>query len=447
MSVPAKEYDIESMSHGAHAIAHDDGQVIFIENACPGDKVKAKVYDYRKDFSFAALEEVLSESELRAKDAKCKIHKICGSCQWQHIDYQEQLKQKKKNLEDLIRKTQIEFDGEIPDLLGMEEPWNYRNKVTYPIKTVESTGRLQAGYFKRNSNELINVKYCPIQYSIFDEIIEKIKDECSERSITKRILRHIMVRSNHDQSEILVSLIIRKDGFGSHMQKQVNELFDKLHKEFPQIVTTSINFNDNSTNVIMGNETELYFGKGYIVETLNDVEYEISTQSFFQVNTKQFKKILDLILQRVDKGGKLLDAYCGAGTISLNLKKSQPGLEIIGIELVKAAIDNALANAKRNNLEVDFKVGKVEDHITEYKNGDFDYVVVNPPRKGCNKSVISALGEIKAKEIIYVSCNPATITRDIKMLEDFGYKLDFIQGIDMFPHSFHFETLAFLTLK
>lgn len=435
------------MSHGAFAIAQDEnGKKLFIENACPGDELEYSIYDERKNFNYAQIENLITPSSIRAKNPKCKIHKICGSCQWQHIDYQEQLKIKKQNLIDLLTQAHVDTKHiEIPDLIPMDSPWNFRNKVIYPVDTVPSTGRLLAGYFKRNSNELINIKHCPIQYSIFDEIIERLKEICTENSIHKKFLRHFLLRSNSNQKQILVCLIVREKELEQEQYFKVKKTLKQISEEYKIVKTTSINYNDNSTNVIMGPKTEIVTGPGHIMENFHGLNFKISTESFFQVNSVQFSKIIDLILNHVEDKEKILDAYCGIGTISLCLAKSKPELDITGIEIVEAATDNAKLNAQDNDIKAKYLCGKLEDKIEEFNQENFDTVIVNPPRKGCTNKVLDNLGEIKSKKIIYVSCNPSTLSRDIKYLEDFGYKLSYLQPIDMFPHSFHFETLAVLS--
>ena len=435
------------MSHGAFAVAKDEsGKTIFIENACPDDELEYEIYDDRKTFAYASIVNLIQASSQRAKEPKCKIHKICGSCQWQHIDYQEQLKFKKQNLIDLMREAQLEFDFEIPDLIGMDDAWNFRNKVVYPVDTVEKSGRLLAGYFKRNSNELINIKYCPIQYSIFDEIFEKLKEICSQEGVTKEFLRHILLRSNHNKKQILVSLIVRKKNLPEKKYHKLKKVLKEISEKYKVIKTTTINYNDNSTNVILGNETEIVTGKGFILENFAGVDLEISTESFFQVNTEQFAKIIDTLDGKIKEGSKILDAYCGIGTISLSLAKRKQ-LQIKGIEIVEAAVENAQRNAERNGLEAQYICSKMEDKVEELAQEDFDLIITNPPRKGCTNKVLENLAKIQAKEILYVSCNPSTLARDLKYMEKYGYKTSYLQSFDMFPHSFHFETVAVLTAE
>jgi 23S rRNA (uracil1939-C5)-methyltransferase len=473
------QFKIKKMSNGPFAIAFDSNEkVVFIENACPGDEVMAEVYDERKDFSYANLAEIVSPSELRDSDPPCKIHKICGSCQWQHISYSEQLKFKKQNLEEMIIHSKLDtsmMTQGIEDFIGMDEPWHFRNKITYPVKTVKSTGRLQAGYFKRNSNELINVKFCPIQYDVFDEIMERAKDLCSEQAVTDQALRHILIRSNVDKTELLLCFIVRKELFIRAQKHAITRVLEQLASEFKQIKTVTINFNDGSTNVILGDETHIIKGSGMILESFGDLKLKISTTSFFQVNTSQFLKIIDLIKDHVSRSElpkRVLDLYCGIGTISLSLAKSIPGLKIIGVEEVSSAIENARLNAKINSIEhAEFVCITAEEFFAQAGFGrtnfahaensgqvnpaqtkmltdlDLDCVIVNPPRKGCTNSVLEAIATSSVRELIYVSCNPTTLIRDIKFLEKHGYALRSIKGIDMFPHSYHFETLAIIAKK
>jgi 23S rRNA (uracil1939-C5)-methyltransferase len=507
------------MSHGPYAIGElDSGLKVFVENACPGDELAVEIYDEHKNFAFANISETLSLSPLRNLDPKCKLHKICGGCQWQHIDYAQQLRFKRDNIRDLIIKSGIDtkllatklnhedpmialdqgiceratghlsegefhqsealpdyqaksrhevtysgvnehtegnaamddFATSLPAVLGMDEPWHYRNKIIYPVETVPQTKRLLAGYYKRKSHELVNIKYCPIQYEIFDAIMTEIKDLCSERGIGKPLLRHIALRANIDQSQVLVTFIIRPSELNADKKSTIHRIFQILHKKFPQIKACSLNYNNLSTNVIFGKRTETLTGEqSSIIDQLGDIQLSISPASFFQINNSQFLKIIKTIKDFIDiqDGDRMLDAYCGIGTISLSLAKGFPQSKIEAIEVIDSAIEDAKTNAKLNEINnVNFKLGQVEDHIGKYAQGHFKLVIINPPRKGCTNKVLGALGVISAPKIIYVSCNPATLTRDIKYLEQYGYRLAKIQPVDLFPHTFHVETVALLEL-
>ena len=482
------------MSFGLHAIATDpdSGIKVFIENACPGDELKAEIYDVQKDMAFAHIAEISSASPLREEDPRCKLHKICGSCQWQHIKYEEQLNFKRINLLDAFKLNKVKLPRENDEnakdealkqhqgisVKGLNNPWHFRNKVIYPVETVKSTGRLLAGYYKTKSNDLINIKHCPIQYSIFEELMESIKELCSGEGVGTPLLRHILLRSSYDENEVLVSFILRKKLFKARDRHAIKRIFDVILREFPELKAATINYNDDSTNVILGEETELIAGdRDYIVDKLKDIEVKISTSSFFQINNEQFCNILESIksfieqstgenhenaengvslhaqqdLKETDTQGavsrlKILDAYSGIGSISLSLAKAFPQHSFKSFELNNAAVINAKDNIELNNLNnLEVELASAEEYFKEEQNLDFDIIILNPPRKGCSNKILENISKSNAKAIIYLSCNPSTLARDIKFLEGANFKLEEIKAFDMFPHTFHLETLVLLT--
>ncbi|MFZ4085284.1 MAG: class I SAM-dependent RNA methyltransferase [Vampirovibrionia bacterium] len=544
MVADIKDLKIDSMSFGLHAIATDpdSGIKVFIENACPGDELKAEIYDVQKDMAFANITEIISASPLREEDPRCKLHKICGSCQWQHIKYEEQLNFKRINLVDAFTLNKVklasdDYEEENYDddyekestenearkqhqsisVKGLTNPWHFRNKVIYPVETVKSTGRLLAGYYKTKSNDLINIKHCPIQYSIFEELMEGIKELCSGEGIGTPLLRHVLLRSSYDENEVLVSFILRKKLFKARDRHAIKRIFDVILREFPEVKAATINYNDDSTNVILGEETELIAGdRDYIVDKLKDIEVKISTSSFFQINNEQFCNILESIksfieqsrsehqgnaeigvspqgrvakrtssrlrrtndrsvlqvhedheddenaeigvslhaqqdLKESDTQGavsrlKILDAYSGIGSISLSLAKAFPQHSFKSFELNNAAVINAKDNIELNNLNnLEVELASAEEYFKEEQNLDFDIIILNPPRKGCSNKILENISKSNAKWIIYLSCNPSTLARDIKFLEGANFKLEEIKAFDMFPHTFHLETLALLT--
>lgn len=449
--------EIESMSHGACAITTDleSGKKIFVENACPGDILDLEIYDERKDFSFAHINEVLTESDFREENPKCKLHKICGSCQWQHIKYGDQLNFKKKNLIDLLKQNKIDLSSldnldQNISIKGLDDPWHYRNKVIYPVSSVNSSGRVLAGYYKRKSNDLINIKYCPIQYSIFDEIIDRLKELCSEYKISDPLMRHMLLRASHDQSEVLISFIVRGKLLDKKQRIAIENIFKNIYSEYEQIKVCTLNLNDDSTNVILGPETELIAGeRDFIYDQIKGVQVKISTGSFFQINNKQFCNILDAFEEYIKniKPNKVLDAYAGLGSISLNLAKNLPETQFDAFEINSSAVADALENIKENNLNnLNFMEASAEEYFQSYDK-EFDLIILNPPRKGCTNKVLDALmKKNELKDILYLSCNPATLARDIKYLEKkSNFKVQSIKAFDMFPHSFHLETLIYLS--
>jgi 23S rRNA (uracil1939-C5)-methyltransferase len=477
-----KDLKIDSMSFGLHAIATDpdSGIKVFIENACPGDELKAEIYDIQKDMAFANITEISSASPLREEDPRCKLHKICGSCQWQHIKYEEQLNFKRINLLDAFKLNKVKLPREDDEnaedealkqhqdisVKGLNNPWHFRNKVIYPVETVKSTGRLLAGYYKTKSNDLINIKHCPIQYSIFEELMEGIKELCSGEGVGTPLLRHVLLRSSYDENEVLVSFILRKKLFKARDRHAIKRIFDVILREFPEVKAATINYNDDSTNVILGEETELIAGdRDYIVDKLKDIEVKISTSSFFQINNEQFCNILESIKSFIEQATKdklkddeetdtqgaisrlkILDAYSGIGSISLSLAKAFPQHSFKSFELNNAAVINAKDNIELNNLNnLEVELASAEEYFKEEQNLDFDIIILNPPRKGCSNKILENISKSNAKAIIYLSCNPSTLARDIKFLEGANFKLEEIKAFDMFPHTFHLETLVLLT--
>lgn len=474
--------DIESMSHGPYGLAKlEDGQVVFLENTCPGDEVLAHIYDERKGFSFAHTSAFRKQSEDRNLNPPCKLHKICGGCQWQHVNYDKQLEFKRRNIIDLLVKEKIldeswrenyEQDLDlIAPAIGMEEPWNYRNKIVYPVRTVPSSGRLKAGYFQHKSNELVNIKSCPIQYSVFDKIMEFIKNKCAQLEIGSPLLRHIQLRANLEQDQVLITFIVRKKELARGKKKlDLQRLAKILKANFKSIRGVALNYNDMSTNTILGQETEVLVGQGYIMDSIDGIRYRLSPTSFFQVNNSQAKALIDSVLGFIDIDSctgnavesadssqersqmRILDAYCGIGTFTLQIARRFPETMVHGMEIVESAIEDAKENARLNDISnIDFQLGKVEDLVekyTETHDGQDSHstIVANPPRKGCTSKVLEAFGKILPKQIIFVSCNPATLARDIKFMEKYGYGLKKLQPVDLFPHTFHVESVALLEL-
>lgn len=458
------DLEIGGMSHGSYAIARTDTVPVFVDNVCPGDKITAEVYDLRPRFAFAHVIDINENSEYREIEPKCKLHKVCGGCQWQHIKYEQQLEYKRKNVIDLMvnskiidpswRENYYQDDELIKPAIGMnDKPWNYRNKVVYPVGT-KSTGRLVAGYYKKNTHDLINIKHCPIQYELFDEIMAEAKECLSDLHVQKPPLRHIALRANHDQSQVLLTFIARSEWEAKHPKKNLASFRQKLSKaaqhlltKFSQIKGVAVNFNDQSTNVIWSHKTETLIGEPYIIDEINGVKFRISPTSFFQINNLQAAKLIETVsdFAELNADARVLDAYAGTGTFALSLAaKSQA--KVTAVEIVESAVNDGKENCKLNDIDtVDFRLGKVEDHVKEFKNGDFDLSIINPPRRGSTNEVLDALGEIAANKIIYVSCNPATLARDIKYLEQYGYKLNKLQPVDLFPHTFHIESVALLT--
>ena len=307
-----------------------------------------------------------------------------------------------------------------------------------------------AGYYKRKSNDLINIKYCPIQYEIFDQVIDRLKELCTEYGIHDPLLRHMLLRASHDQSELLISFIVRGKLLSEADLEAIEKIFEQIYGEYEQLKVCTLNINDDSTNVILGKETRLVKGeRDFIYDQIKDVKVKISTSSFFQINNKQFTNILDSIIGYVKeiKPLQVLDAYAGLGSISLNLAKSLPEMKFEAFEINSSAVADAHENILENELNnLNYIEASAEDYFRSLE-AEFDLIILNPPRKGCTNKVLNEIvARDEVKDIVYLSCNPATLARDIKYLEKKSdFVLQSIKAFDMFPHSFHLESLVWLS--
>ncbi len=440
---------IESMAYDNSAIGRYKDFVIMVDRAAPGDEIKAEITSLRPNYARAKIVDLVKFDNSYRIEAECKIFKVCGGCQWQHLDYKKQLEQKDLLLKSFFSKLELE-DGVLKNTIGMDDIWHYRNKVQYPVRTVKDTGRLKAGYFEWHSRDLINVKFCPIQNDIFDSIIETVRDLAPKYRITaydgaekRGWLRHICLRSGRNikgDLEVLLTLVVVTEEM-----KNSDEFTREVMKKHPEVVGICLNKNTNTTNVIYGDKTKVLAGRGFLFETLNGLIFKISATSFFQVNSKQAEKMLNIIDKYADLKGDevVLDAYCGGGVIAISLAKNAK--KVLGIEEIRQSIEDANYSAKQNKVtNFTFLNGKVENKIHDVLD-EFnpDLVVLDPPRGGCNKKVIEDLLNFDVKKIIYTSCNPTTLARDLDLLSP-KYKIKSIQPLDMFPHSYHVENVVLL---
>jgi 23S rRNA (uracil1939-C5)-methyltransferase len=456
-SIPLSENQIfeiktDSMAYDNSAIGRYRDFVVFVDRAAPGDNVLAQATTLRPNYARATILEIQKFDSSYRIEPKCKVFKVCGGCQWQHLPYEKQLEQKNILIADFFKSLNIKGD-KIKLILPSYDIWNYRNKVQYPVRTVQDTGRLKAGYFEWHSNELVNIKHCPIQNNLFDEIIETVRNLAEKYKIVaydsktkKGWLRHICVRLGINTGQTLLTLVGVNSAL-SNSQTFVSELMEK----FPQLVGVCININNQTTNVIYGSKTEVLKGKGYIYEIVSGIKYKISATSFFQVNTSQSEKLLSVIHNFLSPEGHetVLDAYSGVGLISLFLAKHVK--KVIGIEEIKQSIEDAKTSLHENNIDNVISInGKVENKIQQiietYKP---EVIILDPPRGGCAKSVLNNICGSSVKKIIYVSCNPSTLVRDLNILcsgetSNKSFKIKTVQPIDMFPHSYHIESVVLL---
>ena len=448
-----KEYilDIISQGYEGEGIAKvDDTFPIFIEGALKGEKVKAKIVKVKKNFAYGKLIDVIEPSKERC-NPECGIYKKCGGCKLQHSTYKEQLNFKFERVKDCIKKIGKLDDSLVQFPLGMEEPWRYRNKVQLPIGLVN--GQLKIGFFAPRSHEIVDMESCLIQDEIADKVVRITREWIQKNNIKpynidghydeNGILRHIMIRRGFTTNEVMVVIVTNGKEL-PHKDEFINEIVNNI----PGIKSIIQNINSKPTNVILGEECITLWGEPTISDYIGKFKFNISPLSFFQVNPKQTEVLYSKALEYAGLTGNetVFDAYCGTGTITLFL--SQKAKQVYGVEIVPQAIENAKINAVENNVDnVQFYVGKSEEIIPNLINQGIkaDVIVVDPPRKGCDIKLLEAITNINAEKIVYVSCDPSTLARDLAILEQKNYKTQKIQPVDMFPQTHHIEAVVILT--
>ncbi|WP_228635988.1 23S rRNA (uracil(1939)-C(5))-methyltransferase RlmD [Clostridium perfringens] len=450
-----KEYifDIISQGYEGEGIAKIDNKYpIFIEGALKGEKVKVRIVKVNKNFAYGKLMEVLEASEERV-NPPCAIYKRCGGCKLQHASYKAQLDFKWDRVKDCVSKIGKLDPSIVKYPLGMENPWRYRNKVQLPIGLIN--GEVKIGFFAPRSHDIIDMESCLIQDEIGDKVVKLTREWIEKFNIRpynvdgeydeKGIVRHIMIRRGFTTNEVMVVLVTNGEKL-PHKE----EFVDLMVKNIPGIKSIIQNINSKKTNVILGLESKTLWGEDTISDYIGDFRFNISPLSFFQVNPIQTEVLYGKALEYANLTGneEVFDAYCGTGTITLFL--SQRAKKVYGVEIIPQAIDNAWINAKENKVEnVEFFVGESEVVIPDLINKGVkaDVVVVDPPRKGCDKKLLDSITNIDAKKIVYVSCDPSTLGRDLKVLEENGYKTLEVQPVDMFPNTSHVENVAKLIKK
>lgn len=453
MSAPIKKNDrqtvyIEDLTHDGNGVAKIDGYPLFIQGALPGETAEIHVMKTLKNYGFAKVINILEKSPDRV-EAPCVYFSQCGGCQLQHLSYEGQLKWK-QNMVANVMKRLGKIDAPVLPVKGMEEPWHYRNKSQIPFAQNEA-GQMVAGFYKTKSHSIVDMERCLIQTGEADVVMADLKRELETLGVRpydekshQGMLRHVVVRKGRATGEVMVVLVTKSKKF-----PQASAAIEKIRALIPNVTSIVQNVNGEKTNVIFGNDTFTLWGKDTIEDTIGNVRFEISARSFYQVNPVQtevlYKQALDYAQLKGDE--RVIDAYCGIGSISLFL--AQKAGHVMGVEIVEQAIEDAKRNAALNGFtNTYFEAGPAEEVIPRwYKEGkEADVLVVDPPRKGCDEALLNTIIEQKPKRVVYVSCNPATLARDLRILEDGGYKTKEVQPVDMFPHTTHCEAVAWLEL-
>ena len=439
----------EDLTHDGAGVAKVEGYPIFVPNGLPGEKAKIKVLKVNKGYGFGRLIELYEKSPYRV-EPQCPIYKECGGCQLQHLSYEGQLKAKEKQVRDVLQRIGRLENIDVHPVLGMKEPWRYRNKAQVPVG--EQEGGLIGGFYQQRSHKIIDMKECIIQQEKNDEVVQAVIEICSRYGVTaydenthKGDLRHVMARYGLTTGEVMVVLITRTNEL-PHKNEIIKEITERI-KGIKSIVQ---NINKQKTNVIFGDKTKVLWGEEVIYDFIGDIKFAISARSFYQVNPEQTKVLYEKALEYAGLSGNesVIDAYCGIGTISLFL--AQKAKKVFGVEIVPEAIEDAKRNAELNGItNAEFAVGEAEVVIPKwYEDGNTaDVLVVDPPRKGCDEALLKTIIEMKPQKVVYVSCNPGTLARDLRILEDGGYQTVEVQPVDMFPQTMHVECVAHLEFK
>lgn len=438
---------IEDLTHDGQGVAKVDGYPLFIKGALPDEEVEVHVVKALKKYGFARLIEIKKPSAFRV-DAPCPVFSICGGCQLQHLSYEGQLMVKEKQVRSAMERIGKVHTTVLP-VKGMDNPWRYRNKSQIPFDTED--GRVVAGFYKAGSHEIADTPTCLIQSEAADRLMVALKERALEFGLEpynektgKGQLRHLVVRKGHVSGETMVVFVTK-----TRKISQPEKLIAFIREIEPSTVSIVQNINPMKTNVIFGEQTFVHWGKSHIVDSIGDTNFEISARSFYQINPVQTEVLYQQALDYAELTGRehVIDAYCGIGTISLFLAKKAKS--VLGVEIVPPAVEDARRNAILNGVDnTTFEVGAAEDVITAwYGDGKVpDVVVVDPPRKGLDGKLIDTLLTHKPRRIVYVSCNPATLARDLRLFEDGGYKVHEVQPVDMFPHTTHVECVTYLTI-
>lgn len=446
-----QEYIVNIIDNGyeGEGIAKIDNFAIFIPGALKGEKVKILIVKVLTSHAFGKVIEIIEKSKDR-QEVDCTTYKRCGGCNLRHIKYEETLKIKQNTVQSLVNKS-LKEKIEVEKTVGMNNPFHYRNKAQYPVG-LNKQGEPIIGVFANRTHEVIPIEKCLIQNEVSQEIAKFIIEYVKKENISvydektgKGLIRHIVVKVGMKTGQIMCILVINGDSIPNE-QNLVKELLSN----FPNIKTIIKNVNKKNTNVILGQENINLYGNGYIEDILGDYIFQISPLSFYQVNPIQAEKLYNLGVEmaNITKADTVFDLYCGIGTISLFM--AQYAKKVYGIEIVKEAIDMAKENAINNKIDnTEFFAGDVEvvlDELINKKGVTADIVMFDPPRKGLDKNTISNILKIEPKKVVYISCNPATLIRDLASFED-KYDIKKIVPVDMFPFTSHVECVSVLELK
>ncbi|MED9973607.1 23S rRNA (uracil(1939)-C(5))-methyltransferase RlmD [Streptococcus salivarius] len=441
------EVEIVDLTHEGAGVAKVDGFVFFVDNALPGEVIKMRVLKLKKNIGFGKVEEYVTLSPNRNQDIDATYLRS-GIADFGHMTYEEQLKFKRKQVVDNLYKTAGISDVEVAETLGMETPYAYRNKAQVPVRRVK--GQLETGFYRKNSHDLIPIEDFLIQDKEIDKLIVIVRDllrrydlkPYDEKEQTG-LIRHLVVRRGHYSGQMMLVFVTTRPKIF-----RIDQVIAKITAAFPNVVSIIQNINDKNTNAIFGKEFRTLYGQDTITDSMLGNDYEISAQSFYQVNTEMAEKLYQTAIDFSDLNSDsiVIDAYSGIGTIGLSFAKEVK--EVYGVEVIETAVEDAKKNAERNGItNAHYVADSAENAMAKWSKDGIkpDVIIVDPPRKGLTESFIKASVAMQPEKVTYVSCNPATMARDIKLYQELGYELKKVQPVDLFPQTHHVETVALLS--
>jgi len=434
--------EVIGLNHEGEGVGRVNGFTLFIAGTLPGEKVKVQVSGLKKQFGYGKLIEIIKASPSRIA-AACPVYNECGGCQLQHLDYAAQLEAKRQQVIDNLERIGKLTDVVVHPAIGMEQPWRYRNKSHMPIgRSME--GGLVSGFYAQGTRRIVETDRCMISHEQNDEIVGAVKRIARELAISayqpetgRGLLRHVITRVAYSTGEVMVVLVVN----GEQIPHQ-NEFIQLLRMEIPNLTSICLNINTDPSSLVMGDKTIVLSGSETIRDTIGGIEFAISARSFYQVNPVQTERLYEKALEYAGLTGNeiVIDAYCGIGTISLFM--AGHAQHVYGVEIVPDAVEDAKRNAQMNEIRnITFEAGKAEEVLPLWRARGIaaDVIVVDPPRKGCDAKLLETIIAMQPQRVVYVSCNPSTLARDLRVLTDGGFRVVEAQPVDMFPQTSHVE--------